>query len=114
MTARFNSYELLPWRVVAVSGELDLASAPALRSSGLRAINKNSANPAVIIDLSRVELMDSVCLGILLGFRRRCLKKSGDLKLVISNERILQVFKLTDTYELFDVSSAIESALGTD
>ena len=42
------------------------------------------------------------------------LKKSGDLKLVISNERILQVFKLTDTYELFDVSSAIEGALGTD
>ena len=114
MTARFNSYELPPWRVVAVSGELDLATAPALRSAGLIAINKNSANPAIIIDLSRVELMDSVCLGILLGFRRRCLKKSGALHLVVSNERILQVFKLTDTYELFDTWSTLEGALGTD
>jgi anti-sigma B factor antagonist len=98
MTARFNSYELPRWRVVAVSGELD----------------KNSANPAIIIDLSRVELMDSVCLGILLGFRRRCLKKSGTLHLVVSDERILQVFKLTDTYELFDTWSTLEGALGTD
>lgn len=114
MTARFNSYELPPWRVVAVSGELDLATAPALRSAGLIAINKNSANPAIIIDLSRVELMDSVCLGILLGFRRRCLKKSGNLHLVVSDERILQVFKLTDTYELFDTWSTLEGALGTD
>jgi len=114
MTARFNSYELPPWRIVAVSGELDLASAPSLRSAGLTAINKNSANPAIIIDLSRVELMDSVSLGILLGFRRRCLKKSGTLRLVVSDERILQVFKLTDTYELFDTWSTLEGALGTD
>jgi anti-anti-sigma regulatory factor len=97
MTARFNSYELPRWRVVAVSGELDLASAPAFRSAGLIAINKNSANPAII-----------------LGFRRRCLKKSGTLHLVVSDERILQVFKLTDTYELFDTWSTLEGALGTD
>ena len=58
--------------------------------------------------------MDSVCLGILLGLRRRCLKKSGTLQLVVSDERILQVFKLTDTYELFDVWSTLEGASGED
>ncbi|MDL4815277.1 STAS domain-containing protein [Actinomadura opuntiae] len=55
--------------VIALSGELDIASAPSLRER-LRAALAD-AGPRVVIDLSGVTFCDVSGLGLLVGARRR-------------------------------------------
>lgn len=53
--------------VVALGGEIDLATAPALKAS----LAQLPAHARVVVDLSAVRHMDSTGLGVLIGFRRR-------------------------------------------
>jgi len=55
--------------VIVVSGELDLASAPALEEELTRAVT-NGADP-VIVDLRELEFIDSTGLGLLIKANRK-------------------------------------------
>ena len=55
-------------RVIAVSGELDMAAAPSFEAALFDSVNGDGP---VILDLSRVSFMDSTAIGALLAVRRR-------------------------------------------
>ena len=74
-------------------------------------MDRAGAGPMVIVDLSGVDLFDSVSLGILLGVDRRIREGSGRLRIVLEGERVRRTLELTRTAELFDIVETIEAAV---
>ncbi len=110
MLARISSSRRGDVGVVTASGELDLASAASLRQALREAATAGGAAPAVVVDLSGVELLDSVSLGMLLGARRRVLERNGLLKIVTDAAGVLRTFELTGTADLFDIVRTLDEA----
>jgi anti-sigma B factor antagonist len=66
-------------RVVAVSGDLDMAAAPAFEATLFAIV---SGNDPTILDLSEVSFMDSTAIGALLAVRRHAELKPGCFAIV--------------------------------
>ncbi len=94
--------------VAAVSGEIDVATAPALRERLQELIGERS--PTVVVDLSAVSFLDSTALGVLVGAHKRCRESSGQLRLVITEPRILKVFEITGLTEIFPIFKTADDA----
>jgi len=99
--------------VVAVRGEIDLSSAPELRSSLLK--QASEGRTMLVIDLSGVTFIDSTGLSVLLSGMKRLREAGGDLLLVIADPQILRVFEITGLTGLFrilpDLAAARAAAL---
>lgn len=94
---------------VAVEGEVDLASAPGLKS-GLTELP--SGFDRFIIDLSAVPHMDSTGLGVLVGFRRR-LPDPKQVALAAPQENVRAVFELTGLdFQIFETVDAAAEHFG--
>lgn len=65
--------------MVAASGEIDLATAPALRTELLAALVRHS--PRLVLDLSGVTFLDSTGLAVLVAVHRRARAAGGELSL---------------------------------
>jgi len=72
--------------VVALSGEVDLATVPTLRDLLLRAMFEHPG-AVVAVDLDGVDLLDDVGLGVLLGSAARARQQGGDLVVVANRGR---------------------------
>ena len=102
-----------PARVVlAVKGELDLATAPQFREHVERELDSGAER--IVVDLSAVTFIDSVALGVLAGARRR-LGERGRLALVVGPDSyatlILKASGLCTVLECFDSYEAATAAL---
>lgn len=96
-------------RLVTVSGEIDLASAPALE----RSLMQEPAG-AVIADLSDVGFIDSTGLRSLLTARDAIHSEGGRLMLVFGDgpvERILDLTRLSERFETFPDTEAASQAV---
>jgi anti-sigma B factor antagonist len=86
--------------LIAVSGELDLASADQLDKAIRDA--EQSATGWIVIDLEDLGFMDSTGLGVLLQARRRASENGDRLRFVCSrHEQVTRLLSLTHTTELF-------------
>jgi len=97
--------------VVEVGGEIDVYTAPQLRS----ALNDAVADGArhLVVDMTGTEFLDSTGLGVLVGGLKRVRTMNGDLELVCSSEKILKVFRITGLTKVFTIHPTIDEALGT-
>ncbi len=95
--------------VVAVSGEVDVATAPALREALERVVDEDHG--PVVVDLIDVTFIDSTGLGVLIGARKRCADAGRDLRVVVGEPRILKVFEITGLTELFSIHGSLDLAL---
>jgi anti-sigma B factor antagonist len=96
--------------VVAARGEVDVATAPALRDGLDEALDHDIGT--VVVDLTGVTFIDSTGLGVLIGARRRCMEAGRELRVVVVEPRILKVFEITGLTELFTIHPSLEPALG--
>jgi anti-sigma B factor antagonist len=85
--------------VLTLSGELDLASAPALQQQ-LDAAHANGV-PRVLVDLSGLEFLDSTGLQVLLYADRRLRENGQALSLRRGPSAIQRVFELTHMDSIF-------------
>lgn len=96
-------------RLVTVSGEIDLASAPKLEEALVE-----EPDQTVIADLSDIGFIDSTGLRSLMTARDTISEKGGRLMLVFDEgpvERILELTRLTDRFEIFaSTESAAQAA----
>jgi anti-sigma B factor antagonist len=95
--------------VVAVSGEVDVYSAPALKES-LAELLQSGAN-TVVVDLSDVAFLDSTGLGALVEARAATTEAGGSLPLVCSHERILKLFTITGLDGVFSIHPTVDEAV---
>ena len=99
------------WSVLAVTGEVDVATAPAMRERLVSLVA--DGNVRLIVDLSPVDFIDSTGLGVLVGTLKRVREADGELALIIPQERILKLFDITGLSKIFIIHSTLNSALAT-
>jgi anti-sigma B factor antagonist len=80
--------------VLAVEGEVDLATIPQLRDQLVRCINRNRG-ATVYVDLDGVSVLDDTGLGVLLGAAGTARTAAGDLVLICSSAGLLARFAIT-------------------
>jgi anti-anti-sigma factor len=97
-------------RVIALRGELDVATVGRLRHALGSAIEDQSAK-LVVVDLVEVTFIDSTGLMTLLNALRRLVRRRGRLVLACSNPTVLRLFEATRTDATFDIVPTREQAL---
>jgi anti-sigma B factor antagonist len=95
--------------VVSPRGEIDVYTAPELKEQAASAIEEGADR--VVIDMSDVDFMDSSGLGVLVSLLKRVREAGGSIRLVIPDERILKIFRITALDEVFDIDPRLEDAL---
>jgi len=95
--------------VVAVSGELDVFTAPQLES----ALNDlvTAGRVEIVVDLSGVSFLDSTGLGAMVKALKWVKEQSGSLTVVAADERIVKVFKITGLDDVMSLQAELDPAL---
>lgn len=95
--------------VITVAGEIHVSTAPRF-SEELNAAIEDEA-PAVVLDLSDVDFIDSTGLSVLLNGLRRVTRQRGRMALVATNPTVLRLFEITRLDSTFDIKSTRAEAL---
>ena len=98
--------------IVAVTGEIDLFTAPEFKQHVAAPIDEGVAH--VVIDLTNTTFIDSSSLGVLIGAHRRLKLRGGSLAIVCSNEAIVKTFRVTGLDGVFTLVPTIDDALDGD
>jgi len=96
--------------VLTVEGEVDIATAPKLREKLVELAAGGATR--VVVDLEKVEFLDSTGLGVLIGGMKRLRSTDGDLTLVCTQPRILKVFEITGLNRAFVIHDSVDQAAG--
>ncbi len=92
----------------APAGELDAYTGPQLREELAEAVADGAR--WLVLDMSRVEYMDSVGLGIIVGAAKRTVEQGGNLAVVAARPNVLRVFEISGTRELLNVVETLDEA----
>jgi anti-sigma B factor antagonist len=95
--------------VVDVEGEIDVYTAPRLRELLIDLVNKN--NYQLVVNMEKVEFLDSTGLGVLVGGLKRVRAHDGSLDLVCTQERILKIFRITGLTKVFGIHETVDDAI---
>ncbi len=90
--------------VVAVRGEIDVATSPALREELYQLIDGGARE--VVVDLSGLGFIDSSGLGVLVAALKHMRERDGRLVLAGLAQPALRVFEITDLTTLFTLEPA--------
>ncbi len=81
------------YAVVAVTGELDVYTAPVLEESLGDLVDEGKHD--LVVDLTEVTFMDSTGLGLLIKALKWAREHDGSLRIVANTEKVLKVFRVT-------------------
>jgi anti-sigma B factor antagonist len=95
--------------LVSVSGEVDLATAPALERTLRDAAEDQTGE--VIVDLTCCSFLDSRGLTALLATRDRLGHSDRSLGLVLSNPHVLKIFQITGFDQIFEIYPSLGAAV---
>ena len=89
------------WAVVRVSGEIDVHNARGLRKRLRRLIEDDTRS--VVVDLRCTTSIDSAGLGVLVAIHRAVHARGGELQVVVDQEHIVKVLRLTSLSRLLTI-----------
>jgi anti-sigma B factor antagonist len=95
--------------VLAVSGEVDVFTAPQLRQRLLELIEDEKRH--IVVDLRPTEFLDSTGLGALASGVKRMRTLDGDIGLVCPPGHIRTILELVAFNQVFGIYDDLESAL---
>jgi anti-sigma B factor antagonist len=95
--------------VLEVGGEVDVYTAPKLREKLVELVGEGLYD--VVVDMTKVEFLDSTGLGVLVGGLKRVRSHDGSLSLVCNQERILKIFRITGLTKVFPIYDSLDEAL---
>jgi anti-anti-sigma factor len=98
--------------VLAVSGELDLASSPALREELARA--NEDGTELVILDLRGLVFMDSTGLSVVVKAHQRAVESGRRFAIVRGGKQVQRLLSLTGVAERLTVVDEPEELLRAD
>jgi anti-sigma B factor antagonist len=96
-------------QVVAVSGEIDLFTAPELKAALGEAIESGKAR--IVVDLTETSFLDSTALGVLIGTVKRLRARDGRMTIVNIDQNIAKTFEITGLDQIFTIRSNREDAI---
>jgi len=97
--------------VLSVVGEVDLATIPRFRDALVRLASEHPG-AAAVVDLDGVGVLDDTGLGVLLGAQRRLRAGGGELHVVASARRIVELLAATRLDTLLPIHATLSQALG--
>jgi anti-sigma B factor antagonist len=94
--------------IVEVEGEIDVYTAPRLRELLIGLVNEGHYQ--LVVNMEKVEFLDSTGLGVLVGGLKRVRAHDGSLDLVCTQERILKIFRITGLTKVFGIHDTVDEA----
>jgi anti-sigma B factor antagonist len=98
-------------RLVAPAGDLDLATAPRLRQDLVDA--SASGSTLVVLDLERVDFLDSVGISVIVGGHRRLRHEGRSLHLAAPQAIVRRVLGLTRLDTLIPTYETVDAAVSS-
>ncbi|WP_304452274.1 STAS domain-containing protein [Nocardiopsis sp. YSL2] len=95
--------------IVAIAGELDIATAADLQEHIQSAIDDHG--PWLILDLSELDFMDSSGLNVVINAYRTVRELHGSLALAALNERVTKVVRLVGLHRQVPVHQTVATAV---
>lgn len=95
--------------VVSVTGEVDIYTADTLDERLMDLIN--SGRTRVVMDLTGVGFLDSTGLGVVVKTLKRVRELGGTLGLVVADDRILKVFRITGLDRAVELHPSVPEAV---
>jgi anti-sigma B factor antagonist len=95
--------------VVTVASEIDVAMANQLREGLLNVLEQGVHH--TVIDITKVDFLDSTGLGVLVGVQHRLSTPDGTMTFVGASERIMELFRVTRLSTIFPVYATADQAL---
>lgn len=99
------------WAVMRVAGEIDMATAPRLRQH-VQTVAADKPD-GLVLDLDRVDFIDSTGLGVMVGAARRMRMIDSGFRIVCSQKHLNELFHITRLDEVFDLYESLDDALAT-
>lgn len=96
------------FEIIEVGGEIDVYTAPKLREGIVAAID--AGHTRLIIDVQKVDFLDSTGLGVLVGALKRVRADGGSLDIVCTHDRLLKIFAITGLDKVFGLHTTIDEA----
>lgn len=94
--------------VLAVVGEVDVATAPQLRQEAVRQVSVGNAR--LVIDLSGVDFLDSTGLGVIVGLLKRVRTHDGELAVAGAENHVRKVFDITRISDVLPMYATVDEA----
>ena len=96
-------------RVISVSGEIHVTTAPEFSSKLNDAITAGTRG--VVIDMTGVEFIDSTGLSVLLNGLRRITRVRGAMVIACANPTVLRLFEITKLDSTFEILPSCDEAI---
>jgi anti-sigma B factor antagonist len=97
------------WSVVSLRGEIDVYTAPRLRQSLIDLVEAGKTD--ILVDMSKVDFLDSTGLGVLVGGLKRVKAQDGSLEIVATQDKILKIFEITGLSKVFPIHDSVDAAV---
>jgi anti-sigma B factor antagonist len=94
---------------VAVAGEVDLYTAPALKLAIGEMIDNGARS--LLVDLSRATFIDSTTLGVLMSAVKRLRPAGGELAIACHDPNVRKIFAITLLDRIFAIFSSSDEAI---
>jgi anti-sigma B factor antagonist len=94
--------------VVEVGGEVDVYTAPRLRDRLNEVVGSGQRH--LVVDLTKVDFLDSTGIGVLVGVYRRLVRTDGSLVLVCPREKLLKILRIAGMDMIFKIYASVPEA----
>jgi anti-sigma B factor antagonist len=95
--------------IIEVGGEIDVYTAPKLRDKITELVGAGNYN--LVIDMEKVDFLDSTGLGVLVGGLKKVRAHDGSMRLICNQERLLKIFRITGLAKVFVIHGSQADAL---
>ena len=97
--------------VVRVNGALTAATVDPFREQLSEWQDREREVINFVVDLAKVDFMDSAGLGALIASLKRITERGGDMKLAALQKKPRMVFEITRAHKVFEIYNSVEDAL---
>jgi anti-sigma B factor antagonist len=109
LTIDISTEETTGTHIYRLRGSLDLATAPSVRAALVEAAGSGGGD--IVVDLTKLEFLDSTGLGALIGAHRRALENGTSLRLAIGEGAIARLLNITGLIRVFPAYATLDDAL---
>jgi len=95
--------------VLVLRGEIDVYTAPRLRQAIVDLVDGGATR--IVVDMERVDFLDSTGLGVLVEGLKRVKTREGSLSIVATQDKILKIFDITGLNKAFPIFVSVDDAL---
>jgi anti-sigma B factor antagonist len=94
--------------LLTLRGEIDVYTAPRLRQAIIDVVDGGATS--IVVDMEKVDFLDSTGLGVLVGGLKRVRLKEGTLAIVTTQDKLLKIFDITGLNKVFSIYPSVEQA----